>query len=71
MILAIVLAVYAAYLLIGFRPAARPKDPRAVWPCLILFGIGIIIQSLYELKVSVPSPAAPIYAFVSSLFNLK
>jgi hypothetical protein len=71
MTVVIVLSVYAAYLLMDFRQDAKSKNPRIIWPCLILFCLGAVTQILYELKVSVPSPAGPITAFVSSLFSLK
>lgn len=67
----LVLAAYAAALFTDFRPVWKSKKPGLIWPCLLLFGLGIILQSLYELKVSVPSPAAPISDFLTGVFNLK
>jgi hypothetical protein len=71
MILAIVLAVYAVYAAVEFRSLSGNKKPGVLWTCLVFFGIGLAVQALYELKINVPSPARPISAFISSMFNLK
>jgi hypothetical protein len=67
----IVTAAYAAYILLDFRPAAKGRNPKIIWPCLILFGAGFVVQILFEMKISLPSPAVPISQFISGLFNLK
>lgn len=71
MILIIVLAVYVGYMLIGLRSVIKQKNPKVIWSCAILFCVGFVVQALYELHVNVPSPSAPISAFVSSWFYLK
>jgi hypothetical protein len=70
MILAIVLAVYAVYVAVELRSLSGKKKPGVLWTCLVLFAIGVAVQSLYELKINVPSPAQPIADFLG-MFNLK
>jgi hypothetical protein len=71
MTLIIVLAVYAAYVAVELRSSSGKKKQGELWTCLILFAIGLAVQTLYELKIPVPSPAQLIAAVVSSMFNLK
>lgn len=71
MIAAIVLAVYGAYIVFDFIPVLRTKKPVYIWPCIILFFIGAVVQLLHELNFSVPSPAPVISEFISGLFILE
>jgi hypothetical protein len=70
-VILIVLVLYAAVLATDFRAVLRSKRPAVIWPYLALFVSGLVVQSLHVLNVPVPSPAAPISEFVSSIFNLR
>lgn len=69
--IAIVLFVYAVFLITDLIPTFRTKKLKAILPCALFFVIGLVVQLLHVGKVSVPSPSPLIYEFYSSLFHLQ
>lgn len=67
----LVLAIYAAVMLLDFRQTWKAKNKALKWSCLILYAAGAVILCLYTLNITVPSPSGPITNLVSSYFSLK
>ena len=71
MIVTIVLAVYFLYAVFDLLPTLRARQAKYIWPCLIFFCIGLVVQVLHEYQVPVPSPAVPITKFFTGWFNIS
>lgn len=66
-----VAGIYLCYLAFDLRGTLKSGRPGLVWPCLILFGAGLVIHALTAFDIAVPSPAPVIAGFISNTFNLK
>ncbi len=71
MMLLLVAATFAAYVAFEFVQMARSGRHGHIWPWLVIFGLGVAIQVMFELHINVPSPATPITNFISGLFTLE
>ena len=69
MILAIVIALYAAVIALDFLPAAGtdPRGVRALY--LVLTALSFVLLSLHIVGVQVPSPTDPIREVITALFG--
>lgn len=70
-IVMLVLAFYAVYLLAEFFKLARSGNRRHIWPWLIVFVTALAVQLAYEFGAEVPSPTKSIVAVVTGLFPIK